>query len=480
MSCSEEFFDTPLGGRIDPSQHYKSNYDALLSYMGCFVFLQDIAERQVIVDGLRSDMMDITNNADVEMIELNLHRLSADNSYIDPSNYYKLIININEVLPNLPQILELDRDFDEFTLNVYEGTLITLRSWAYFMLAKTNGEVALVPEDQTNLDLTEKPEYKTKAEIIDVLIDELLVYNDPKDIVRYNLDHYVLLGELYLEKQDYENAAKFLKFAIDGPAIRNRYMVATGYDRESWEKIFMNSVNQTGAVITAVPYSFVDGQKNMLEEWTSIDYKYMVKPSVVLIDSFKTQIQQNGSEGDEYRGKGVSYDISSGKAYINKYSLDDGVPHSADVILYRAADVHMLLAEALNRLGDYEKALILLNRGFSSLGVDDRPYEYVKWTTNKGIRGRSYLQDKVVPPSDTANPMIYIEDLIIQERALELAFEGKRWFDLVRIAERRDEPAYLANKVAAKFTDPSLAEEIRIKLLDEQNWYLPIPKVTDE
>ena len=73
--------------------------------------------------------------------------------------------------------------------------------------------------------------------------------------------------------------------------------------------------------------------------------------------------------------------------------------------------------------------------------------------------------------------MEYIEDLIIQERAMELAFEGKRWFDLVRIANRRGEPAYLADKVAAKFEDPATAEYIRTKLMDPANWYLPIPKV---
>jgi hypothetical protein len=56
---------------------------------------------------------------------------------------------------------------------------------------------------------------------------------------------------------------------------------------------------------------------------------------------------------------------------------------------------------------------------------------------------------------------------------LELAFEGKRWFDLMRVARRRNDPMYLANKVAAKFSDPVQAEAIRNKLSNMQNWYLP-------
>ena len=76
-SCSDDFFDTEKGGRIDPSQHYKSMLDADLSYYGCFVYLQDIAQNLVLVDGLRSDLMDVTENADRDMIDINRHELSA-------------------------------------------------------------------------------------------------------------------------------------------------------------------------------------------------------------------------------------------------------------------------------------------------------------------------------------------------------------------------------------------------------------------
>jgi hypothetical protein len=203
----------------------------------------------------------------------------------------------------------------------------------------------------------------------------------------------------------------------------------------------------------------------------------MVKPTGALLNKYKTEVSQDNEAppGDMFRGAGSTFDTTeTGIPYINKYSIDQGLAHSADVILYRAADIHLLLAEALNRTGQHENALTLLNNGFSKLGAD-RPPEYVKWGKNKGVRGRAYLKAKTVP--EGVNRMEYIEDLIIQERALELAFEGKRWFDLVRIANRRNDPAYLADKVAAKFDDPATAEMVRIKLMDPANWYLPIPKV---
>jgi hypothetical protein len=66
---------------------------------------------------------------------------------------------------------------------------------------------------------------------------------------------------------------------------------------------------------------------------------------------------------------------------------------------------------------------------------------------------------------------LYLIDKIIEERARELAFEGKRFFDLMRVAKRRDDPAYLADKVAEKFRGPK-REVIRQKLMNPENWYI--------
>jgi hypothetical protein len=62
----------------------------------------------------------------------------------------------------------------------------------------------------------------------------------------------------------------------------------------------------------------------------------------------------------------------------------------------------------------------------------------------------------------------------MDERAMELAFEGHRWFDLVRIARHRNDPAYLAEKVAAKFSDEEKRIAVQNHLMDMNNWYLPL------
>jgi starch-binding outer membrane protein, SusD/RagB family len=65
---------------------------------------------------------------------------------------------------------------------------------------------------------------------------------------------------------------------------------------------------------------------------------------------------------------------------------------------------------------------------------------------------------------------------LLNEQALETAFEGTRWPDLLRIAIRRNDPAILADKVYNKLirngATAGVANQAKAKLMSK-DWFLP-------
>jgi hypothetical protein len=138
----------------------------------------------------------------------------------------------------------------------------------------------------------------------------------------------------------------------------------------------------------------------------------------------------------------------------------DYVPH-----IYRQGDLYLLWAEALNRLGDKTTAIARLNT----------------------IRGRAGMPaagtaSPVYDSLTTASPTDKIESFILRERGLELGFEGRRWYDLMRVARHRGSPAspnvsVVVNAVANRLTRQGLPADqqaaVLAALADPKNWLLP-------
>jgi len=76
----------------------------------------------------------------------------------------------------------------------------------------------------------------------------------------------------------------------------------------------------------------------------------------------------------------------------------------------------------------------------------------------------------------TAEQQKYVEKLLLDEEALEFAFEGTRFYDIMRFALRQDNPgSFLANKIYARRGEENTAEvqsSIKANLSDQRNWYL--------
>ena len=175
---------------------------------------------------------------------------------------------------------------------------------------------------------------------------------------------------------------------------------------------------------------------------------------------------------------------------------------SSRINLYRGTMIYLRYAEALNRAGYPQSAFAILKYGICDETLKNRvdavelqqAGDLVNFDPNVfrieevlGVHslgsGDSHAnafymlpqpENALATRQDTVNYQIpLVEDLIINEMALEGAFEGYRFNDLMRVALRRGDASYLATPVSRRNgeTDDTLYQ----LLMDSKNWYLPLP-----
>lgn len=173
------------------------------------------------------------------------------------------------------------------------------------------------------------------------------------------------------------------------------------------------------------------------------------------------------------------------------------------ITTHRLTMVYLHYIEALNRAGYPQTAFTALKYGLcddniaahvdsleraqaGSLIAFDKTYFEAEHTIGlheigSGDTRVDTLYALPMPPAgecssrkDTIDYQIpLVENLIVNEMALEGAFEGSRYYDLMRLALRRGDPAILAKPIANR--TGTFDANLNTLLMTQSNWYLPLP-----
>ena len=322
---------------------------------------------------------------------------------------------------------------------------------------------------------------------------------------------HALLCELYLWKKDYQNCVRYADLVIDSKKaiyeenrkkktsslsvedIGNRFngfplvnnTTSSNYFGDAYTVLFGSDQNYVDETNQEIIFQLVfddDPQGTGMTANGAVNSFYgnsqattgLVAPS----DYIYNQIDATGQNRTVFADRNKKYDAriffnclyrgsssSSSDKAINKYTtrtidlLAAGTTpevsygskyaqnqNGSNWIIYRLTDIMLLKAEALTQM--------------MREGSDTEATEYNKgiidqaFTLVNAINKRALCQTQL---TDTLHREDYstkgqMENLVLQERQRELMFEGKRWFDLVRLSQRNGNTAALSAAALQKAT----------------------------
>jgi len=501
---------------FDEDYRVSSEHDSLYAFVGILSQLQKIGDRYVLLGELRGDLMETTDDASLYLKQMQEFNITSDNPYASTKEYYAVINNCNYVIQYVDTSVQDGSDKPNYRVM---AAAKAIRAWTYLQLVLNYGSANYI----TNAILTSDDVEKTYdevdlSELCGLLIDDLLPF---KDIEPLNLGTFAsfdaqlslfpikfLLGDLYLWSGSYQNAARmYYDLMYDETLlITDDYAstwvfennIPTEKNDPLWYTLFTTTSTETlGALASSPDY----GNAFTLDTLCALR---QIAPTDVAINNWAEQVyfystyaatdgdlRADGSVGTTYKSKDGYTIIENDDPMILKYLYLSKEETEKVIIVYRNSLLYLRYAEAINQLGYSQLAFEAIKSGLNptvsakatiskeTTSSGSQPYylnfSWYKFTNNIGTRMRGLGNQD----DDTTNYIIpanvdtieYVEDKIVEELALETAFEGNRFHDLMRVALRRNDPAYLADKVSKKYTTNK--DAINTKLLDTANWYLP-------
>ncbi|UCS94988.1 RagB/SusD family nutrient uptake outer membrane protein [Echinicola marina] len=519
-SC-ESYFESDADD-ILLEENYMGNTNELYSgYMGIAAKVQSVADQAIFLAELRGDFLAPTDNAPQELWDIYNHSIGQGNSFVDPKGYYDVISNANNYIKKAFEYKAANPNaVEDAVFEPLVSGAIRFKVWAYLMLAKLYGEAVYMEEPLT--EQTDLSKYPTLGfdELIGQLITlmeggvngingkQVLIWSDllfpgvstsAQDLT-WNMicpSPEPLLMELYLWNGNYEQVVSIgMPFIYDEGS--KRYKLSNeDYNGEWIQFFYRDPITKTRELINIVPFEYQRQQTNrLISSFSNIQPNdYFLRPTEVARERFQKQVRQDGiTVGDRYRGEDYTYWRQNGDWVVRKFSrahesADNIHKNDVHIVLYRAADLHLFIAEALNQMELFAEAEAFLNDGvqtYLSKNEDNLRYPLDNEVINAGISSNWGVRRRVdlgpVYPEglskedlDTPEKIEQykkgLDSLLVEETCMESAGEARSYFAMIRMAKRWNDPSMLADRVSAKYPSGK-SESIRNLLMQPENWFI--------
>lgn len=456
-SCNKYLDLQPQDG-ITKAKFWKTKEDVKAAVFGAYSSLlgsppgvndRAIPEYIFIWGELRADMIAPTTYASVDESDIVNMNIQSINTWAKWSAFYRTINYCNTILDFAPQAKTSDATFTDKDYKAYTGEALALRSMMYFYLVRTFQELPLkLTSTSKDTDIKEiggTPSKDVLTQIIKDLITAEASVPDTYGSVTSDKGRFTkagvqaLLADVYLWNEEYQKSVDecekiFGTGKFDYVNMSSSWYNTVFFEGSSKETIFEISNKSTPSTVF---YNMLVTSRKRYTASEFVGTEIFIPNGTVDADL------------TDNRGEGTSY---TSDLTIVKQGI--GNPSYTNFQVYRYSDVKMIAAEANARLNKGVEALKIIN----DLRV-----------ARKALKAT----EQVIDPSNADEICRYI----IEERAREFPFEGKRWFDLLRNAKRDNYSTGLSDLLissVSKTVDVSVQQSAINKIRDINSHYMPI------
>ncbi|MFC4210245.1 RagB/SusD family nutrient uptake outer membrane protein [Pedobacter lithocola] len=418
--CKKSFLEIPQKTALSTATFFKSESDFQQAINGAYAPLRGLYSGNNGAWAMGEQRSDNTtykyNPNDRGSIQSEYIKDFTDdaNSPVTANKYftdYTIIARANQVLEPIDAV-----EFSAASKNNIKGQAYFLRAFAYFDLVQYFGQVPLHLKPVKTLDETSLPLSSVEAVYTQIIADAkqaatLLPNKATQEAGRATSGAAkTLLGNVYIVLKRWAEAEAILKEVTGYSLVSDYNNVFNPSQKNNSESVFEVQFKEGPEGLSSNFFYTFLVQPISAAEITAVTGIAEVPRTIQGFNLPTPDIIAAYEPGDKRKDASIGFLTASGVTYpyIKKYAhahantnnTNDNWP------VYRYAEVLLFLAEAANEQNRPGEALTYLNQ--------------VRANPRTGLA-----------PSVAAGQTA-VRDAILAERRIELAFENKRWLDLVR------------------------------------------------